>query len=123
MPREIIYEIPNINAFQEILANNPGVTIIKFGATWCGPCRRIEKPLHVYIKQMPDNVQSVIVDIDNCPEIYSFMKSRRMVNGVPALLAYKKGNNTHVPDDMNVGADMLQLQEFFKRCYAMSVSL
>ena len=123
MPREIIYEINNLQEFKNLLQSNPGVTIIKFGAAWCGPCRRIEKPLHTYIHQMPDNVQCVIVDIDNCPEIYSFMKSKRMVNGVPALLAYKIGNNTYVPDDMNVGADYTQLQEFFQRCYKMSMSV
>lgn len=120
MPREVIYDIHNSQSFQNLLANNPGVTIIKFGATWCGPCRRIEKPLHTLISKMPNNVQCVIVDIDNCPDIYSFMKNKRMINGVPALLAYKAGNNTYIPDDITVGADITQIQNFFQRCYNLA---
>jgi hypothetical protein len=39
-----------------------------------------------------------------------------MVNGIPALLCYKKGNATYIPDDMITGSDATQLHQFFVRC-------
>ena len=40
----------------------------------------------------------------------------RSVDGIPALLWYKKGNNTYIPDDIVTGADPSALDSFFKRC-------
>jgi hypothetical protein len=39
-----------------------------------------------------------------------------MVNGIPVLLCYKKGNVTYIPDDMITGSDSGQLHQFFVRC-------
>ena len=39
-----------------------------------------------------------------------------MVNGIPVILCYKKGNVTYIPDDSVTGADPTKLAEFFKRC-------
>ncbi len=39
-----------------------------------------------------------------------------MVNGIPVLLCFKKGNSTYIPDDMVTGADPNQLHQFFIRC-------
>jgi len=39
-----------------------------------------------------------------------------MVNGIPVLLCYKKGNATFIPDDIITGSDPNQLHQFFTRC-------
>ncbi len=39
-----------------------------------------------------------------------------MVNGIPAILLYKKGNNSYIPDDSITGADPVELDKFFRRC-------
>jgi hypothetical protein len=44
------------------------------------------------------------------------IKSKKMVNGIPVILCYKKGNTTYIPDDSITGADPNQLAAFFKRC-------
>lgn len=123
MVREVKYEIPSVSHFQELLLQNPGITIIKFGASWCGPCKRIESLLQNYYKQMPENVQCVVVDIDNSPEIYSFMRTKKMMNGVPALLCYLKGNHSYIPDGSTVGADPTQIKIFFQKCYQQSMNI
>ncbi len=33
-------EIDDKNHFNSILKSNPGVVVIKFGAEWCGPCKK-----------------------------------------------------------------------------------
>jgi thiol-disulfide isomerase/thioredoxin len=44
----IITRINGRKHFQELLESNPGVLIIKFGATWCGPCKVIEKDVIIF---------------------------------------------------------------------------
>ena len=117
---EIITSIASQNEFNILLENNPGIIVIKLGASWCGPCKRIEPALNHYVNQMPPNVQVCIIDIDECFEFYSLLQRKRMANGVPALLAYYKGNCTIIPDDVVIGADIPQIDNFFNRVYSKS---
>ena len=115
MQLPIITEINDRNHFVEILNTNPGLFFIKFGAAWCGPCKTIDTGVKAYFERMPDTVQCAIIDIDKSKDVYSFLRSRRMVNGVPVILCYKQGNTNYVPDDIVVGADKTMINEFFIR--------
>ena len=115
--RPILEKIDGIEHFKQLLNNNPGLLIIKFGAEWCQPCRQIKNDIYSIFSRMPPTIQPVIVDVDECIEIYSFLKSKRMIPGVPAILCYYKGNKNYVPDDSLIGANNLQLNMFFERCF------
>ena len=123
MPLPISHELPNIEKFKEILRENPGVVIMKFGAEWCGPCKKIERQVLIRMSQMPDNLQSMVIDVDECFEVYAFLKSKRMIKGIPVILAYHKGNLNYIPDDIVVGADVQEVDLFFKRCFDNALSL
>jgi len=102
-----------------LLENNPGVVILKFGAEWCGPCKKIEGIVYEWFSKLPENeTQCVLIDIDDdeCFDLYATLKSKKMVNGVPTILAYVKGNKTIIPDFNVVGTDSTQLNYFFNRC-------
>jgi thioredoxin-like negative regulator of GroEL len=116
MSKEIISEIANRDAFFLLLQNNPGLIILKLGATWCGPCKLIEKSVHGFFASSPPEVICGDIDVDQSFDFYSFLKSKKMVNGIPVLLCFKKGNATYIPDDMVTGADPQQLHLFFSRC-------
>lgn len=120
MTRAILTEISGTVHFSEILKTNPGVVIIKFGAEWCGPCKKIENQVIASMNLMPDNVQCYVIDVDDCFEIYAFLKSKKMVNGIPAILAYYNDNLHYVPSDSVVGANQEQVDLFFKRCFAIA---
>jgi lipopolysaccharide assembly outer membrane protein LptD (OstA) len=47
---------------------------------------------------------------------HAILKSKKQVNGVPAILCYKRGNKTIIPDNIVVGADENQINLFFKQC-------
>lgn len=113
----IINSINSVKEFQNLIENNKGIIIIKLGAKWCAPCSRIEPYVMEIFNNVPENIQCVIVDIDKCVEFYSFLKKKRVVNGVPVILCYLKENKTFFPDDMVVGADKIKLDEFFIRCF------
>jgi thioredoxin 1 len=115
IPKNTITEMTK-ESFTELLKTNTGYLIIKFGANWCGPCKKIDPLVYDYISKLSSNpsVKCAIIDIDDNFEIYAFLKSKKMVNGVPVILCYKKGNVTYVPDKAVVGADENQINLFFQ---------
>jgi thioredoxin 1 len=116
MTEKVILTELTKQSFTENLQNNKGVFIIKFGAEWCGPCKKIEPLVQTKMNELSENATCAIIDIDDNFEIYAALKSKRVVNGIPVILCYKKGNFTHVPDDVVVGADNIQIDTFFHRC-------
>jgi thioredoxin-like negative regulator of GroEL len=116
MSKQVISEIPNRDAFFHLLKHNPGLIVIKLGAEWCGPCKQIKHVVHAFFASSPPEVVCADIDVDQSFDFYSFLKSKKMVNGIPVLLCYKKGNATYIPDDAITGSDAAQLHNFFKRC-------
>lgn len=125
-PLESIDVIENLDEFKLLLTQNPGLIIIKFSATWCGPCKKIADAFESGLRQMPENVQPVILDIDECFEMYAFMKNKKMVTGIPSILCYYKNSTDFVrfvPNDSCMGSDIAQLNLFFERCFLFAKSL
>ena len=116
MQKQIISGIPSRKEFFDLLAVNPGLIIIKLGATWCGPCKKIAPVLEGFFATSPANVLCADLDVDECDDLYAMMKAKRMVNGIPVVLCYKKGNTSYIPDDSVTGADPGKIAAFFKRC-------
>jgi thiol-disulfide isomerase/thioredoxin len=116
MSKQVISEIPNRDDFFHLLKNNPGLILIKMGAEWCGPCNQIKHVVHAFFASSPQQVVCADIDVDQCFDFYSFLKSKKMVNGIPVLLCYKKGNTTYIPDDVVTGSDAGELHNFFRRC-------
>ena len=116
MSKKIVSEIANREAFFHLLGHNPGLIVLKLGAEWCGPCKTIKPAVHGFFASSPPEVVCADIDVDQSFDFYSFLKSKKMVNGIPVLLCYKKGNKTYIPDDMITGSDANQLHQFFARC-------
>ena len=112
--------ISTFSSRQEFLAllknNNPGLVVMKLGADWCGPCKKIKHSVDGFFVSSPDTVLCCDIDVDESFDLYAFLKSKKMVNGIPAILCYKRGNETFIPTDSVSGTDPVQLDAFFKRC-------
>ena len=111
----------NRDVFLELLKMNPGVFIFKFGAEWCGPCKMIKKYIDNVSLVLPTNDTIFIynVDVDECFDLYAYLKQKKMVSGIPTLLAYKKGNAYFVPDASISGISESELNHFFNTCLKM----
>ena len=100
----IINEIESLNEFYNILQNNKRVVVLKFGAEWCAPCKKIKTHIDNWFQKIAytdstKNIKLVYIDVDESFELYAYLKTKRMIQGIPSILAYYKGNTTFVFDD------------------------
>ena len=111
--------IPSLPHFKEIVESNTGTIIIKFGADWCGPCKKIESQVHQWFDYLSKNsptIHTYLIDVDDNIDVYGFLKNKKMVNGIPAILVYKSPNKSFIPDDSVLGANTQEVDLLFKRC-------
>lgn len=124
LTKKVISRIDTRDIFLGILKNmNPGLFIMKLGAPWCGPCKLIAPIVDAFFGSSPSNVLCADINVDESFDLYSFLKSKRMVNGIPAILCYHAGNIGYAPNDMVTGADANSLHRFFKRCGTTAVRM
>ena len=116
LSKQVISVFETRTDFLKLLTVNTGLIVIKMGATWCGPCKKIAPIVEAFFASSPPNVICADIDVDESIDLYSYLKSKRMVNGIPVMLCYKKGNLGFVPDDMVTGSDPGALHAFFTRC-------
>jgi len=119
MNKKVISRFNNLDDFMNVLKNNPGIFIVKFGAKWCEPCNRIKTVVDAVFSTTPDTVVCADLDISESAgnkEIYNLLKRRRMIDGIPAMFMYKQGNTDIVPDESFSGTNSQSMHLFFTRC-------
>jgi hypothetical protein len=55
------------------------------------------------------------VDVDECFDLYAFLKHKKMVNGIPVFLAYARDVNEG-PIASITGASLPDIETFFATC-------
>ena len=116
LSKQVISVFENRDVFLNLLKLNPGLVIVKLGASWCGPCKKIAHIVEAFFASSTSNVMCADIDVDDSIDLYSYLKTKRMVNGIPVILMYKRGNLSFIPDDSVTGANPVDLDAFFKRC-------
>jgi thioredoxin-like negative regulator of GroEL len=94
------------------------VVVVKFGATWCNPCKVIKPTCEAWIRAAPANIIYADIDIDESMDLYMALKNKKMVRGVPVLLAFdcsKQRDQWYIPDDSVEGGDSEAVEKFFQR--------
>jgi thioredoxin 1 len=67
------------------------IKVLKFGATWCGPCKMLD-PIMYELKDEYPNIEFQFVNVDEEPEI----TGQFGVMGIPRVMVYK--NDEKVED-------------------------
>jgi len=95
------------------------VFILKFTAAWCKPCKRIQHLCLEWQQALGNQVVFLEIDIDEEIDIYSFYKRKRIIRGVPAILAWvsKDASLGHWPEDSVCSADATEVLAFFGRIH------
>jgi thiol-disulfide isomerase/thioredoxin len=110
----------SVKAFKELLAINPGHVVLKLGAEWCGPCKKIESHVNYWFSIVPNTVSCHLIDIDESFELYATFKTKRQINGIPAILCFRKGNLDVIPDFTVTGSAIEPINTFFQQILAES---
>ena len=105
----------NRTDFTTLMDNNPGILIFKFTADWCGPCKKIKEYTYNKSNDLPNHITMLEVDVDECFDLYAFLKHKKMVNGIPVFLAYARGINEG-PIASITGASLPDIETFFATC-------
>ena len=73
--------------FESIVLKADGPVVVDFCATWCGPCKLVEKHLRAADEQLGDAITVVKVDIDINGEVVK----KYNVAGLPKICAFLDG--------------------------------
>lgn len=112
MPGEIVY-LTSRDKFLQYLKTHH-IVIVKFTASWCGPCKRIAPLVNELYSKMPSNVSMIVVDIDSGADI----KRALRVDSVPRIYNFVKGELM----DSVIGSKEENVISFFKKTLARASS-
>ena len=123
--RQIITElnVEKLIALQTSMGN--GLFIIKFGADWCGPCKKIAPTYKKFINVSTENILFADIDVDENLDLYMALKKHKMVQGIPVFLAFYGNTDRdkwYIPDDSVIGANEKAVNDFFQRCQKKATS-
>ncbi len=77
----------NDSTFEQEVMQADGLVVVDFGATWCGPCKKLDPMLEEMAVEYEGRVKVRKVDVGEAPGI----AQRYKVLSVPRVLFFKGG--------------------------------
>ena len=105
--------------FIELQKQNKSMLLVFLTASWCKPCQAI-KP-HVYEQLKTCSFPCYCLDIDENMEIYSGLKAKRQIQGIPAIVVFKPENVSFIPDFTLCGGSKEDVHSFFSKIKSCSI--
>ena len=93
--------------------------VVKFGAEWCKPCKLIKPLCEQWSATCPPHIIYADIDIDESMDLYMAFKNKKMVRGVPTILAFNTSlarDQWYIPDFSVEGGDVEAVKKFFDKC-------
>jgi len=96
-----------------ITNNKEKVLVFKFTASWCKPCQKIKEEVTSLISHLNNHIVCYELDVDENFDVYAFLKSKKMLTGIPSILVYYPGNTSYGSDLSVSGTDMDNYKNIF----------
>lgn len=107
-------EFNDRNEFLQTISNNTNkISLFKFTATWCKPCQKIKNDVNSMVSDLKDHIVCYELDIDENFDVYAFLKSKKMLIGIPAILIYYPTNSSYASDLSLCGTDLNNYKNMF----------
>lgn len=75
------------NDFSEVALSSQKTVLVKFGAEWCSPCKKLVPVLEELHKENSEEVLIVTVDVDKSPNT----ASQYGIMSIPTMIFFKDG--------------------------------
>lgn len=103
-----IQKLPSQEFFESLIKKNPPIPhapiiIILFTASWCGPCKRLDKD---FLVSLSDKIKWYICDVDE----NDYTPGYCGIKGIPAFLAIVNGQ----VQPLFVSSDTIKVAEWMK---------
>ena len=105
--KEIIKNLDR-NEFRDLINSNEGLVIIKFTASWCGPCKKITPVIEELSEKLKENVYFYKIQIDD--ELNEEICEKCKIKSVPTFILFKERNSLGIVN----GADINKLLTLIK---------
>ena len=109
-----IQKLPSQEFFESLIKKNPPIPhapliLIKFGATWCGPCRRLDMD---FLVGLSDKIKWYECDIDENDYTFGYCGGK----SIPAFLAIVNGN----AQPLYVQSDTMKVAQWIKNGFKLA---
>ena len=110
----ITHEFASRNEFLTAISENKDkILLFKFTADWCKPCKQIKDDVNNLISDLKDHVTCYELDVDENFDVYAFLKSKKMLTGIPSILIYYPENTSYSSDLSVSGTDISNYKNVF----------
>ncbi len=73
--------------FKEVALSSQKTVLVKFGAEWCGPCKKLVPVLEELDKEISEKIFIATVDVDKSPET----ATQYGIMSIPTIIFFKDG--------------------------------
>lgn len=84
VPQPVVTQVPT---HFDTKMDSDKLVLVKFGATWCPPCRAVDSELEQLAGQLPPDVEVLKIDVDENPEL----AERYRISGIPRMMLVRDG--------------------------------
>ncbi len=96
--------------FEKQVLNSSKLTVVDFGAEWCGPCKVLGPVIEEIAQELGDQATVYKMDVDGNPST----PSKYHIRGIPTVILFKDGKVVDqlvgaLPKDVILGAIQKQL--------------